>query len=136
MAFASEQVQSVTVRLDVDLGGAETVHMFKAPKALTVTGAYAVAEVAQNAGTAVTFTLENWGVAGTAVEGTIVPVLGGTASAARLSALVPAAGTPNGTTDYVDAGDWLVLAVAEEGAGWIAGDAFTYTVNYVIGNAS
>lgn len=136
MAFSSEQVQSKHYRLDVDYAGAETLHWFKAPKALTVIGAWAVAEVAQNAGTAVTMTLENWGTAGTAVEGTIVPVLGGTAAAAQLGALVPKAGTPDSTNDYVDEGDWLVIAVAELGAGWVAGDAFVYTINYVIGNAS
>ena len=135
MAFGSEQVQSATYRLDVDYAGAETLHWFKAPKALTVTAANMVAEVLQNAGTAVTITLENWGTAGTAVEGTIAPVLGGTAAAAILSALVPDAATPDSTGKYVDEGDWLVLAVAELGAGWVAGDAFTYTINYVVGKA-
>lgn len=133
MSFPSQVVQSVTLRFDVDLGGAETAHVMKAPKGMTVTGAYAVAEVAQNAGTAVTFTLENWGTAGTASAGTVVPTLGGTATASRLSALVPSSGTPDSTNKYIDEGEWLVLAVAEEGAGWVAGDAFTYTINYVIG---
>lgn len=135
MGFGSERVYSVRFQLDVDPTGSEEYHLLKAPRAITVVGAHVVSEAAQNAGTAVVFTLTNWGTAGTAVEtgGTVVAALGGTAVASRLSALTPASGTPSSTQKYLDEGEWLVLQVTEEGAGWIADDRFVYQVDYVIG---
>lgn len=134
MTFSSENVKTATLVIDADPGGTnEIFYVMRAPRALTVVGAYATSEQAQNAGTAVLLTLENWGTAGTAVGGTVAAALGGTASASRLSARTPAEATIDTTLDDIDSGEWLAVRVTEEGAGWISGDRFTYVVEYVDG---
>lgn len=133
-SFGSQQIHTVSLVIDSDPGGTdEMFYMMKAQGPITVKSAYMTSEQAQNAGTAVLIRLENWGTAGTAVEGTVTTNLGGTASAARLSARTPAAATMTTTQDNIDEGEWLVAHYAEEGTGWIAGDRFTFTVNYVYG---
>ena len=135
--FSSENVKSITVTIQADpTTDGVLFPVLKAPRALTVVSAYAVSRQTQNAGTAILATLVNYGSAGTANAGTVASALGGTAAGARLTANTPAAATVSGTLDYVASGDWLYLQYNEQGAGWIAGDCLTYTVNYVIGNAS
>lgn len=134
MTIPSENVKTDVLVIDADPGATDEIfYRFKAPRDLTVLSAYMVAEQTQNAGTAVTLRLENWGTAGTSVEGTVTTALGGTATASRLTARTPATATVNTSEDYIDQGEWLVVRYAEEGAGWISGDRFTFTFNYVIG---
>lgn len=135
--FGSENVQSRIIVIDADPGGdGEAFYAFRAPRDLTVKAGYMVAEQAQNAGTAVVLTLQNWGTAGTAIKssgGTVVASLGGTATAARLSARTPAAGTVNTDGDNILQGEWLVLLYGELGTGWIASDRFQYQFDFVNG---
>lgn len=135
MSFGSEDIKSVTLMVNSDPTGSEEFYLLKAPSALTIVSAYAVVEQTQNDGTAFLMTLTNWGTAGTAVQsgGTIASALGGTAALAVLTAKTPAAATISSTEKYVDANEWLVLQYTEEGAGWISGDFFSYTVNYRLG---
>lgn len=135
MSFGSEQIYSVSLVINTDPTGAEEFYLMKAPSALTIVSAYAVSEQAHNAGTAFTLTLVNYGTAGTAVQsgGTIASALGGTASGSELAAKTPEAATISATQKFVDADEWLVVEYGEEGAGWVSGDAFTYTVNYRLG---
>lgn len=136
--FGSENVlhERLTILGD-PVGDGNVFFLMRAPRNLTVLSAYAVSENAQNAGTAVTLALQNWGTAGTAVKsgGTVVDALGGTASGSRLSARTPAAGTVVAAAAYVAQGEWLVVAYGEEGTGWISGDIFTYDISYVLGSA-
>lgn len=135
MSFGSEQIYTVSLMVNADPTGAEEFYLLKAPSALTVVGAYAVSEQTQNDGTAFTLTLVNYGTAGTAVQsgGTIAAVLGGTTSGSELTAKTPEGATISATEKYVDEGEWLVVEYGEEGAGWVTGDYFTYTVNYRLG---
>lgn len=133
MGLGGENVQRATLHHVGDLVGGGEIFLMKAPRDLTVLDAYMTAQAAQNAGTAVLMALQNWGTAGTAVEGTVAAALGGTATAARLSANTPAAATITAAQAYIDEGEWLVIDITEEGDGWIAGDAFTYEVHYVFG---
>jgi hypothetical protein len=132
--FGSENVHVATLVIDSDPGAdAEIFYLMKAPRALTVKAAYAVAEQTQNAGTAILVRLENWGQNGTAVEGTITAYLGGTASGSRLTARTPAAATVDTAQDNVDSGDWLVARYGEEGSGWITSDRLQFIVQFVNG---
>jgi hypothetical protein len=135
--LSSENVKSVQREIVVDPTAADQFHLFRAPRAITIKNAYMVAGATQNAGTAVLLELQNWGTAGTAVKtgGTVVAALGGTATAARLTANTPAAGTIDTSADNIAEGEWLVLSYTEQGAGWVAGDWFLYTVEYVDGQA-
>ena len=131
--FGSENVKMVSLTIDTDPTGEEDFHLVKMARAATIKAGYVVSETASNAGTANMIRLENWGTAGTAVEGTICAYVGGTATASRLSALTPVALTIDTTQDYLDAGDWLVVKFNEEGAGWQTGDRLTVVVHYVDG---
>lgn len=117
------------------VGSDNAFPLMRAPRNLTVLSAHVVSENAQNAGTAVTLALQNWGTAGTAVksDGTVVPALGGTASGSRLSARTPVAGTVSAAAAYVAEGEWLYVFYTEEGTGWISGDVFTYEIEYTYG---
>ena len=126
--FASENVRTVSLMIEVDPAGTDQFHLMKAPEALTVDAAYMVSENNLGAGTAGLLSLQNWGAAGTAVEGTICAALG-----TGLSANVPTAATVTSAQAYVDEGDWLVLAYTEAGGGWQSGDRLFYQVNYRIG---
>lgn len=132
MAFSSEVVQSVTLRIDADPGGNETFHLMRAPRAITVLNAYMVKELADGAGTAVKIQLENWGTAGTSVSGgTVVAAIGGTAD--PLGALTPEGLAATAAYDEIDAGEWLVANFIEEGAGFQSGDSIFYQVDYTYG---
>lgn len=133
--FGSENYLSHSLTIDADPGGTDEIfYAIKAPPSgMTVKNAYMVAEQTQNAGTAVGLRIENWGTAGTSVEGTVTTQLGGTASASRLTARTPAAATVDSTQAYIDPGEWLVIRYTEEGAGWIANDRFHFSISYVLG---
>lgn len=134
MSFGSQQIYTKTLVIDADPGASnEIFYIEKAQAGLTILNAYAVSEQLQNAGTAVQLRLENWGTAGTAVEGTVTTYLGGTASGSELAARTPAAATVAATQKYIDAGEWLVVRYGELGTGWISGDRFTFTYAYVYG---
>ena len=130
---------TISYLIDADPGSsAEVFYIAPAPDALTVERVWMTSELAQNAGTAITLQLQNWGTDGTSVAtaGTVHAVLGGTASGARLSARTPVAGTPTAAQNYFDKGDWMVLVYAEEGAGYISGDRWTFVVEYVYGKGN
>lgn len=133
--YGSEQIHSVQFVIDADPGGTnELFYLMKAPRALTVVGFHATSEQAQNAGTAVTLSLQNWGTAGTAVEsGGTIGSLGGTATAARLGARTPASASLTAAQQYINEGEWLTVMYGEEGSGWIAGDRLSVQVDYIIG---
>lgn len=133
--FGADDIKTLALVIDSDPGGSDEIfYLMKAPaQALTVVGVYCVVEQTQNAGTAIQARLENWGTAGTAVEGTITANQGGTASADRLTGRTPAAGTITATQAYADPGDWLVARYSEQGTGWIAGDRLQFVVQYTLG---
>lgn len=135
--FGGENVQSQIIQIDVDPGSTGTFHLMRAARAMTVVGAYMVSKNTQNDGTAVRLALHNFGTAGASIKsgaaGTVVPALGGTATASQLTALTPASGTPSTDGKYIAEGEWLAVAYTEQGTGWIAGDRFVYQVDYVQG---
>ena len=133
--FGSNNVQSVTLHIDLDPAGNDVYHVWRAPVAATVQRVVAMSNKTQNAGTAIAIELHNYGTAGTAIKssgGTIGGGLGGTASASRLTADVPAAST-SFTNPYLAAGEYVRLALTEEGSGWQAGENLTVQVEYVLG---
>lgn len=135
--FGSENVKTAALVIEADPGGTDEIfYLMKAPRHLTILAAYVVQEQTQNAGTATTIQAENWGTAGTAVEGTIWAAVGGTASGARLTARTPAAATITATQDELDEGDWLIIRYGELGTGWIAGDRIHVEVHYVDGQGA
>lgn len=134
--FGSENVKALFYDISVDPTGEETFHLMKMPRAATIKAAYVVAENAQNAGTACLIAGENWGTAGTAVEGTVWASVGGTATASQLAAITPKAATINTDHDEFAQGEWLVLHFTEEGAGFIATDRFQVIVHYVDGKGA
>lgn len=134
MSINSENVKSITLTINSDPGGTDEIfYLLKAPRDITVLSAQMVSEQTQNAGTAITGRVENWGTAGLAVEGTVTTALGGTATSARLTARTPAAAVVTTAQQYIDQGEWLVFRYGEEGAGWIAGDRVAFQLDYVIG---
>lgn len=137
--FSSQTLMNRNLTIDADPGaGPEIFYVFRAPVAITIENVYVVSEQAQNAGTAVTLQVLNWGTAGTGVvtDGTVHAALGGTATASQLAARTPAAATINRAQNFFAAGEWVVVNYAEEGAGWIAGDRFHVNIEYVIGKGN
>ncbi len=99
----------------------QRIHLFKVPSNIRgeILSANIVCQDAQGAGSAGTFELQNWGTAGTAIKttgGTIAAGLGGTASAARLSAETPAAYTL--TQGTLLENEWVVVDYQEDTA-WV-----------------
>ncbi len=132
--FGSENVKTASLVIDADPGASDEIfYLMKAPRALTLLNVYVASEQANNAGTAIQARLENWGTAGTAVEGTACPYVGGTAIASRLTARNPATGVIAAGERYVAQGAWLVVRYGEEGVGWQAGDRLTLHLHYVDG---
>lgn len=136
--FGVDNVESVSLTIEVDPVGSDKIYyLLKAPNALQVIAGYMTSLASQNAGTAGLIQIENWGTAGTAIKagaaGTVIPALGGTASAARLTANTPAAGTVSADGDNIAEGEWLVARWTEEGTGWVAADRFHYLLQYVNG---
>lgn len=137
MTLSSESVLSQMLVIEADPGGDDEIfYLMKAPRALTIETAYIVSEQANNAGTAIAAQVEDWGEEGTALEGTAVTQMGGTAAANRLSARTPAEGTVNTAANYFDEGDWMVIRYIEEGSGWQSGDRLQIQIDYVIGKGN
>lgn len=134
MSIPSENIKNVSRTIDADPVGSDHIfHAFRAPRDLTILRFDMVSKTAQGAGTATKLRLENWGTTGAAVQGTVSSYVGGTATASQLAALTPATATIDTDHDYVEEGEWLVVRYIEEGAGWIANDRLTYSIDYVIG---
>lgn len=134
--FGAKNVLTDVLTIDADPGAnAELFYRFKAPMALTIDSFYMTAEQSQSAGTAVVLSIQNWGTAGTSAQGT-VGSLGGTATAARLTARTPAGGSVDRSQNYFEAGEWLAVMYNEEGTGWIANDRFHLQINYVLGKGN
>lgn len=137
--FSSQTLLNQTVVIQADPGGSsEVYYAFRAPAAITIENVYVVVEQTQNAGTATTLQVLNWGTAGTGVvtDGTVHAALGGTATAAILTARTPAAATINRAQNFFTVGEWVVVNYAEEGAGWISGDRLQVNIEYVIGKGN
>lgn len=134
--FSGQEPVSVQFDLSVDPTAAKNYPLWRAPVACTVTGLAVVVDKTHNAGTAIVLQLVNFGTAGTAIKsgsaGTVTASLGGTATDARLTAAVPARTTTT-VSPYLEAGEWLTLALAEEGAGWQAGDIVRVQADVVLG---
>jgi hypothetical protein len=133
-AFSGQEPVTVQFDLATDPTAAKNYPLWRAPVGCTVVGFSVVANTTQNAGTAVVAQLVNFGTAGTAIKssgGTVSAALGGTATAARLTA-----GAPARTTTMVDAylaeGEWLTLALTEQGAGWQAGEILRVQAEVVL----
>jgi len=108
--------ETVSVTFSDPLADDQRIHLWKAPYACEILDAYIVVQDDQGAGSAGTFQLENWGVAGTAVAGTIAVGLGGTAVAARLTGETPAQYTL--TDGTLPDGAWVVCDYQEDTA-WV-----------------
>ncbi len=113
MANASDRPETISVQITDPGADDQQIHLWKAPKACEVVSSYFVCKDAQASGSAGAFETQNWGTAGTAVEGTVVATLGGTAVADRISAAVPTQGSI--TEGTLAEGDWLVLDYQETG---------------------
>jgi len=108
---------SVTVSLDFDPAADDVLALWRAPKACTIKGAYAVCHNAVAANTANYFSLNllNGGSAGTATTA-IGGTVGGTAGWAALTSK-----TLISSDVSLAAGDWVVANYDEEGTGTFAG---------------
>ena len=113
MAFTSQIPETIVLHVPDPAADDKQRVVWRAPVACEVKSAYISAQAAQNAGSAGEYLLLNYGTAGTANEGTVVSVMGGTAAASRLSALTPATGTVSEGT--MAAGEFLVLDYQETG---------------------
>jgi hypothetical protein len=136
--FGANNIGTLSFDLHVDPAGGETYLLWRAPVDATIKRFTVQTNKTQNAGTATTYALHNYGTAGTAIKssgGTAAVALGGTASASRLTADVPAT-TTTILNAYVAAGEYLVLAYAEEGSGWQSGQLDRVQVDYVIGKSA
>lgn len=136
--FGSNNVQSAVLHIDVDPGGDDVYHLWRAPVAATFVRFTVMSNQTDNAGTGIAYTLLNFGTAGTAVKasgGTISATLGGTASADRLTADVPATSTTF-TNPYVAAGEYVRLNLDELGAGWQSGQIVTIQADYMLGKGA
>jgi hypothetical protein len=115
MGFSFDNVKRVS-RSIPDLAAAKKVHLMRADQRLTVKRVNFVACTAGTA-TAATWSLENWGTAGTAIKagaaGTVVAPIAGTA----LQAAIPLA--PTVAQPDVASGEWLVVNYAKA-----AGDTY------------
>jgi hypothetical protein len=110
------------------------IHLFKAPAYSTILNAWIQVAVAQGAGSAGEFMLQNWGTVGTSIKasgGTIAAALGGTAAASRLSADTPTAFTIS--AGELAEGEWVVLDYQETGD-WTEG-AVSVHFDLVVGDA-
>lgn len=134
--FGSEVVHTITVDIDVDPGGDKDYPIWRAPRAATVQRLTVVTDTAHNAGSAYALWLENWGTGGTAVKasgGTISASLGGTAD--PMAASTPET-TATMTNPYMAEGEFLALALDEQGAGWQSGEVLRVQIDVVLGKAA
>ena len=134
MAIPAMMEETVTLNLTDPGADNKQIHVWRAPRACEVVRAYIAVQNAQGAGSAGEFTLQNWDTAGTAIKssgGTIVATLGGTASASRLSAATPSAGSVVEGT--MAAGEWVVCDYQETGD-WVEQHVtITFDVVYGVG---
>jgi len=134
--FGSEQVHTISFDLGTDPGGDLDHPIWRAPRACTVQRLVAWTNKAHNAGTAFALWLENWDTGGTAVKssgGTISATLGGTAD--PFAANTPDT-TATMTNPYMAQGEYLALALDEQGAGWQSGERLRVQVDVVFGKAA
>jgi hypothetical protein len=129
--LGSETVFTKTITIETDPAAADQFHIMRAPRALTVLGAYMVSENNLGAGTAIDLALQNWDTTGTAVKtgGTIA-----VASGTGLAANTPLTATLTAAAQYVAQGEWLVLSYTEVGGGYQAGDRVHFQFDYVLGD--
>ena len=111
--FGYDDVKSVVFRVTDPGADDKQIHVWRAPQSCEILRGYIACMTAQGAGSAGAFQLENWGTAGTAVQGTITTSKGGTATSARMSAETPYALTVSEGT--LAAGEWVVLDYQETG---------------------
>ena len=110
-AFYDHKVVTITV---ADLAGDKKIHLYRAPEYMTLVSAYATVTTAMGTSKGAALTVLNYGTAGTAVGGTVTDSLGGSAAGNDFeTANVPVAFTI--ADGAVEAGEWLVLDVDEEG---------------------
>lgn len=133
--FGIMEPVSVQFDLAVDPAGNKNYPLWRAPVGASVEGFAVVTGATQAAGSAVQLRVVNFGTAGNAIKpsgGTVTAPLGGTASAARLTAGVPARTTQT-VNPYLAPGEWLALELVEQGGGWHAGDVLRVQVDIVLG---
>ena len=131
MSFGSEQRHVFSLVFGDPGADNKQIHLFRAPanQPVEILSAYLTVQNAQGSGSAGAFELQDWGTAGTAVEGTIAAAVGGTAASARISAATPEAYTISEGT--IDGGDWVVLDYQETGD--FVEQNVTVIVEYVLG---
>lgn len=134
--FGSEQVHTINFDLGTDPGGDKDYPIWRAPRPCTVQRLVAFTNKAHNAGTAYKLWLENWDTGGTAIKssgGVMSGTIGGTADPFG-------ADTPDTTTTlanpYMAQGEYLALALDEEGAGWQSGERLRVQIDVVFGKAA
>ena len=133
-AFSGQEPVTVQFDLATDPAGAKNYPLWRAPVGCTVVAFSVVPNATQNAGTAVVLQLVNFGTPGTAIKstgGTVSAALGGTATDSRLTAATPAR-TTEMVNAYLAEGEWLTLALAEQGAGWQAGEILRVQAEIVL----
>ena len=129
------QFDVVTLDVAVDPAGDKVYTVFRAPSYATIKRLTAQTSIAHNAGTAYALSLLNYGTAGTAVVsgGTVSAVIGGTAS--PFAANVPAT-TATMPAPILEEGQYLVLNLDEQGAGWQAGEVLRVQIDVQYGLAA
>ena len=133
--MSDNEFYTVTLDVAVDPAGNKVYPVWRAPDYATVRRLTTVTSIAHNAGTAYAISVLNYGTAGTAVitGGTVIGALGGTAS--PNGALVPKT-TSTVTSPFVTAGQYLVVSLTEQGAGWQAGEVLRVMVDVQFGKAA
>lgn len=134
--FGSQNFETISMHIDVDPGGDKTYHLWRAPSECTVKNFSAVTSIAHGAGTAYSLALHNWGAVGTALkssDGTVMAAIGGTAD--PFAASTPEVNTTM-SNPFVDSGEWLMLVLDEQGAGWQNGEILQVQVDVVYGQAA
>ena len=113
--FGSENRQVFSVVLGDPGADDQQIHLFRIPgnQPAEFLSGFITVQDAQAAGSAGAYEIQNWGTAGTAVEGTIFATAGGTAASPRIAANTPE--TLTITEGTVSAGDWVVLDYQETG---------------------
>jgi hypothetical protein len=115
-------------------GNDKNGHIMVAPAAgdgggIKILRAWLVNAAATGVGTTFYLSLQNWGTAGTAVEGTI-GTMGGTATA--IAADTPTAFTLTAAQQIIDAGEWIVLNKKETSSS--DPTRAVLSIEYVMGN--
>lgn len=110
--FGADNIQTVSWVINDPAATNKQIFLMRAPVALEITGARAIAQNAGGAGTASSYALHIYSTASTpALAGTVAAAVGGTASATRFAAGVPQTYTISEGT--LAAGQWLVCQYDE-----------------------